>query len=58
MKGPINRRLPRPQNNKAMKAAISEEWDAVDEDDLNYLVLGMAKLVSAVRNSHGGHTKY
>jgi len=58
MKGRINRRLPRPQNNEAMKAAILEEWDAVYEDDLNYLVLGMAERVSAVRNSHGGHTKY
>ena len=58
MKGRINRRIPCPQTNEAMKAAILEEWNAVDEDDLNYLVLGMADWVSAVRNSHGGHTKY
>ena len=58
MKGRIDRRIPRPQDNEAMRASILEEWNAVDEDDLNHLVLGMADRVSAVRNSHGGHTKY
>jgi len=58
MKGRINHRIPHPQTNEAIKAAILEEWNAVDEDDLNYLVLGMADRVSAVRNSNGGHTKY
>ncbi|RPA89842.1 hypothetical protein L873DRAFT_1720271, partial [Choiromyces venosus 120613-1] len=40
MKEHINCQVPQPQNNESIQAVILDEWDAIDEDDLNFLVLG------------------
>ena len=42
MQGHINHDIPHPEDNEAIRATILEEWNAVNEDDLNHLVPGMA----------------
>lgn len=58
MKARISSRSPRPQKNDTMRAAIQEEWDKIDFQDLENLIISMPVWVQALLSAQGGHTRF
>ena len=58
MKARISSRSPCPQKNDIMRAAIQEEWDKIDFQDLENLIISMPVQAQALLSARGGHTRF
>ena len=58
MKTRIHARRPRPQQNDTLRAAIQEEWEAINIQDLELLLTSITTRVQALLTAQGGHTRF
>lgn len=58
MKDRIGRRVPRCTTNASLRAAIQEEWDAIESDEIASKVDSMPERIEAVHAVNGGHTRF
>ena len=54
----IRSRDPPPQTLRQLRVALQEEWNAFPQVRIDTLVNSMRRRCAAVRQAHGGHTRY
>lgn len=58
LKKKVRARNPAPATKPDLKAALLEEWDSIDQDQVKKLIRSMKKRMEAVIRARGGNTKY
>ncbi|TDL16289.1 hypothetical protein BD410DRAFT_731531, partial [Rickenella mellea] len=58
LKDHVNNRTVHPKNVVEAEIALFEEWQKIDLDFINSLVLSMPHCVEAVIEAHGNSTRY
>lgn len=54
----VRSRDPHPQTLPALRMALQEAWDGIPQEVIARLVASMRRRCTAVREAHGGHTRY
>ncbi|KAL0160146.1 hypothetical protein M9458_043871, partial [Cirrhinus mrigala] len=54
----IRQRVPVPANIQQLRTAIKEEWTNIPQATINNLINSVQRRCVALREAHGGHTRY
>lgn len=54
----LRQRVPAPQNVRQLRPALLEEWDNIPQATIDNLIMSMRRRCTALREAHGGHTRY
>ena len=54
----VRQRVPIPGNVRELRTALGEEWDNIPQATINNLMGSMRRRLTALRDAHGGHTRY
>ena len=54
----VRRRVHQPANVRQLRIALREEWTNIPRHEIQRLISSMRRRCTAVRDAHGGHTRY
>ena len=54
----VRQRVPIPGNVRELRTALGEEWDNIPQATIDNLMGSMRRRLTALRDAHGGHTRY
>lgn len=54
----IRNRIPSPSNLQELREALIQEWEQINNIDIQHLIEGMPRRMEAVIRARGGNTRY